>query len=53
MFKTNECVKPRCVKTLYGDGKKPSKIKIQKKSEENINSKYRKSFWTKKGKWSN
>ena len=33
LFKTKDYSKPKSVKTLYGGGKKPSKLKVQKQSE--------------------
>ena len=34
LFKTQDYSKPKHVKTAYGSGKKPSKLRIQKQSEE-------------------
>ena len=36
IFNTKDCSQPKRVKTVYGGRKKPSKLKIQKQSEDNI-----------------
>ena len=36
LLKDKKFIQPKLIKTVYGDGKKPSKLKIQKQSEANI-----------------
>ena len=33
-LKTEDCSKPKCIKTVYGSGKKQNKLKLQKQFEE-------------------
>ena len=49
-FKSKDYSKPRPVKTVYGGGKKASKLKIQKQFEENIIKSTRNLFKLKKKK---
>ena len=36
LFKNKDYSQLKCVKIMYGGGKKPSKLKIQNQSEDNI-----------------
>ena len=44
LFKAKDYGKLKGVKSVYGGGKKPSKLKIQKQSEKNIIKSIRKLF---------
>ena len=48
LFKTKDYIEAKLVKTVYGGGKKPSKLKIQKQSEDNIIKNIRNLFKLKK-----